>query len=162
MANKVLMIDDDPEFVEAISNLLDAKGYEVHTASNGKDGVAKAKAENPDIILLDVMMTTKHEGFDTAREMHEPRLHAEQVHPRSVDFLRPKVERCNEVSSGTEKPGHFREQIGLTVTVLNNRDRGHSRESLPLVRRFIEVTYFQVRANHRRHRLQSWVEVNPM
>jgi len=71
MANKVLMIDDDPEFVEAISNLLDAKGYEVHTASNGKDGVAKAKAENPDIILLDVMMTTKHEGFDTAREMHE-------------------------------------------------------------------------------------------
>jgi len=67
----VLMIDDDPEFVEAISNLLDAKGYEVHTASNGKDGVAKAKAENPDIILLDVMMTTKHEGFDTAREMHE-------------------------------------------------------------------------------------------
>jgi DNA-binding response OmpR family regulator len=71
MANKVLMIDDDPEFVEAISNLLDAKGYDVHTASNGKDGVAKAKAENPDIILLDVMMTTKHEGFDTAREMHE-------------------------------------------------------------------------------------------
>jgi DNA-binding response OmpR family regulator len=65
------MIDDDPEFVDAITNLLDAKGYEVHTASNGKDGVAKAKAENPDIILLDVMMTTKHEGFDTAREMHE-------------------------------------------------------------------------------------------
>ena len=71
MANKVLMIDDDPEFGDAITNLLDAKGYEVHTASNGKDGVAKAKAENPDIILLDVMMTTKHEGFDTAREMHE-------------------------------------------------------------------------------------------
>lgn len=71
MAKKVLMIDDDPEFVDAISNLLDAKGYEVHTASNGKDGVAMAKAENPDIILLDVMMTTKHEGFDVARELHD-------------------------------------------------------------------------------------------
>lgn len=71
MAKKVLMIDDDPEFVDAISNLLDAKGYEVHTASNGKDGVAAVKAENPDIILLDVMMTTKHEGFDVARELHE-------------------------------------------------------------------------------------------
>ena len=71
MANKVLMIDDDPEFVDAISNLLDAKGYEVHTASNGKDGVEKAKAEDPDILLLDVMMTTKHEGFDVARELHE-------------------------------------------------------------------------------------------
>ncbi len=71
MAKKVLMIDDDPEFVEAISNLLDARGYTVESASNGKDGVEKAKQMNPDIILLDVMMTTKSEGFDTARAMHE-------------------------------------------------------------------------------------------
>ena len=71
MAKKVLMIDDDPEFVDAISNLLDAKGYDVHTAPDGKEGVAKALAENPDIILLDVMMTTKHEGFDVARKLHD-------------------------------------------------------------------------------------------
>lgn len=71
MAKKVLMIDDDPEFVEAITNLLDAKGYEVHTASDGQEGVAKAKAEDPDLILLDVMMTTKNEGFNVARELHE-------------------------------------------------------------------------------------------
>jgi two-component system alkaline phosphatase synthesis response regulator PhoP len=71
MAKKVLMIDDDPEFVEAISNLLDAKGYDVHTASNGREGVEKAKAENPDLILLDVMMTTKNEGFNVARELHD-------------------------------------------------------------------------------------------
>ena len=69
MAKKVLMIDDDPEFIEAITNVLDAKGYEVVSASNGKDGVEKAKAENPDIILLDVMMTTESEGFDVAREI---------------------------------------------------------------------------------------------
>lgn len=71
MSKKVLMIDDDPEFVEAISNLLDARGYDVHTASNGKEGVEKAKAENPDLILLDVMMTTKDEGFNVARELHD-------------------------------------------------------------------------------------------
>ena len=71
MTKKVLMIDDDPEFIEAITNVLDAKGYEVVSASNGKDGVEKAKAENPDIILLDVMMTTESEGFDVAREMHK-------------------------------------------------------------------------------------------
>ncbi len=71
MSKKVLMIDDDPEFVEAISNLLDAKGYDVHTASNGQEGVAKAKAEDPDLILLDVMMTTKDEGFNVARELHD-------------------------------------------------------------------------------------------
>jgi CheY-like chemotaxis protein len=71
MPKKVLMIDDDPEFVEAISNLLDAKGYDVHTASNGKEGIEKAKAQNPDIILLDVMMTTKDEGFNVARGLHD-------------------------------------------------------------------------------------------
>ena len=71
MAQKVLMIDDDPEFVEAISNLLDAKGYDVHTASDGKEGVEKVRAENPDLILLDVMMTTKSEGFNVARELHD-------------------------------------------------------------------------------------------
>ncbi len=63
------MIDDDPEFVEAITNILDAKGYDVVSAGDGKDGVAKAKQEKPDIILLDVMMTTKSEGFDVAREL---------------------------------------------------------------------------------------------
>lgn len=71
MSRKVLMIDDDPEFVEAISNLLDAKGYDVHTASDGKEGVEKARAVDPDMILLDVMMTTKNEGFNVARELHE-------------------------------------------------------------------------------------------
>ena len=70
MAKTILMIDDDPEFVDATTNLLDAKGYRVVSAGNGKDGVAKAKAEKPDLILLDVMMTTKSEGFDVAREMH--------------------------------------------------------------------------------------------
>ena len=71
MANKVLIIDDNEELVDATTNLLEAKGYDVVSAFNGKDGVEKAKAENPDIILLDVMMTTKSEGFDVAREMHK-------------------------------------------------------------------------------------------
>ncbi len=71
MTKKILMIDDDPEFVDAITNLLDAKGYDVASASNGKEGVEKAKESTPDLILLDVMMTTKSEGFDVARELHE-------------------------------------------------------------------------------------------
>ena len=71
MAYRVLIIDDDPEFTEAVSNVLDAKGYDVDSAPNGKIGVAKAKEQKPDIILLDVMMTTKSEGFDVAREMYK-------------------------------------------------------------------------------------------
>ena len=71
MANKVLMIDDDPEFVEATTNLLEAKGYEVDSAPNGPEGFKKAKAIHPDIILLDVMMMTQSDGFDTALAMHK-------------------------------------------------------------------------------------------
>ena len=71
MAKKILVIDDDQEFVEAMTNVLDAKGYDVDSASNGTDGIKKAKEFNPDLIMLDVMMTTKSEGFETARALHE-------------------------------------------------------------------------------------------
>jgi CheY-like chemotaxis protein len=67
MPGKVLIVDDDPEIVEAMTNLLDAKGYTVVTASNGTEGIEVAKREKPGLILLDVMMTTKSEGFDVAR-----------------------------------------------------------------------------------------------
>lgn len=71
MAYRVLVVDDDPEFTEAVTNVLEAKGYDVDSAPNGKIGIAKAKEQKPDIILLDVMMTTKSEGFDVAREIHK-------------------------------------------------------------------------------------------
>ena len=71
MANKVLVIDDDNDFVESIVNLLEARGYVVASASNGQEGVEKAKADKPNLILLDVMMTTKDEGFNVARQLHE-------------------------------------------------------------------------------------------
>jgi len=71
MAHKVLIIDDDPEFVEATSTLLDAQGYNVVSAPNGKVGIAKANEEHPSIILLDVMMTRDTEGFDVARELNK-------------------------------------------------------------------------------------------
>lgn len=69
MANKVLVIDDDNDFVESIVNLLEARGYTVASASNGQEGVEKATADKPDLILLDVMMTTKDEGFNVARQL---------------------------------------------------------------------------------------------
>jgi len=71
MAKKVLIIDDDPDFVESIVNLLEARGYEVQSAANGQEGLEKAKADAPNLIILDVMMTTKDEGFNVARQLNE-------------------------------------------------------------------------------------------
>jgi len=71
MSNKVLIVDDDADFAEAITVLLDAKGYSVVYAHDGEEGCRMAKSENPDIILLDVMMSQRTEGFDVARRLHE-------------------------------------------------------------------------------------------
>ncbi|HPM42678.1 MAG TPA: response regulator [Candidatus Omnitrophota bacterium] len=67
MAKRVLIIDDDNDYVEAVSMLLEAKGYEVLSAPDGKAGFAKAKEDCPGLIILDVMMATRTEGFDVAR-----------------------------------------------------------------------------------------------
>ena len=71
MSKKVLIIDDDPDFVEAITNLLEAKGYEVASAPDGEEGVSKAKDNPPNLLILDVMMARKTEGFDVARDLHK-------------------------------------------------------------------------------------------
>jgi CheY-like chemotaxis protein len=71
MNKKILVVDDDADFVEATTTLLTAKGYQVVSAGNGEAGYALAKAEKPDVMLLDVMMTHDSEGFDTARKLKE-------------------------------------------------------------------------------------------
>lgn len=67
---KVLIIDDDQNFAESNKDLLEAFDYQVEFALNGSDGVAKAKIFLPDVVLLDVMMTTDVEGYDVARKLH--------------------------------------------------------------------------------------------
>ncbi len=76
----VLIIDDDPDFVAAIGHLLRSVGYEVATASNGRDGLAHAKTARPDLILLDVMMQDRTEGFFTLEQIRDvPALRATPV-----------------------------------------------------------------------------------
>jgi len=60
---KVLLVDDDVEFCEAAKLLLDSEGYEVILAYDGKEGLEKARAEKPDLLILDVMMPEMN-GYD--------------------------------------------------------------------------------------------------
>ncbi|TMU55453.1 response regulator transcription factor [Flagellimonas algicola] len=53
---KILLVDDEPDILEIVSYNLAAEGYEVFTAKNGVEGVAKAKKKTPHLIILDVMM----------------------------------------------------------------------------------------------------------
>jgi CheY-like chemotaxis protein len=65
----VLIIDDDPDYVAAVSALLTGAGHAVHSAANGVDGLRLARSLLPDIVLLDVIMTDRTEGFTMLRQM---------------------------------------------------------------------------------------------
>ena len=65
---KILLIDDDVDFVEATKIVLESKPYEVIVAYNGNDGLRKAREENPDLIILDIIMPGK-DGFSTAEHL---------------------------------------------------------------------------------------------
>jgi DNA-binding response OmpR family regulator len=64
---KILLIDDDVDFVEATKIVLESKPYEVIVAYEGDEGLRKAREEKPDLIILDVIMPVK-DGFTAAEE----------------------------------------------------------------------------------------------
>lgn len=68
---KILIIDDDVDIIEAMSVVLKSKNYQVISAKSGEEGLVKAKAEKPDLIILDIMMETTDKGFDVARELRK-------------------------------------------------------------------------------------------
>ncbi len=63
MSKEVLIVDDDPDFVETIEIVLQGNGYETRTANDGEEALKKVKEKAPDIILLDIMMKTKGDGI---------------------------------------------------------------------------------------------------
>lgn len=61
---KILVVDDDTDYLESTASILEAKGYEVITADNGETGLGKAKSELPQLIMIDLLMDTVNEGYD--------------------------------------------------------------------------------------------------
>ena len=65
---KVLIVDDSPTETYKLTSMLEKHGYIVSSASSGADGVAKAKAEKPDLVLMDVVMPGLN-GFQATRQL---------------------------------------------------------------------------------------------
>jgi DNA-binding response OmpR family regulator len=68
MKRTILLIDDEPAYLEMMKMRLEASHYKVETAPDGVAGVEKAQQINPDLILLDVMMPGK-DGFQTLQAL---------------------------------------------------------------------------------------------
>jgi CheY-like chemotaxis protein len=68
---KLLIIDDDPDFVEGIKSILDAAGYSVDAAYNPKSGLQALQSKAYDLLLLDIMMGRGAEGIMIARKLRK-------------------------------------------------------------------------------------------
>ena len=71
MTKKLLMIDDDPDFVAGIKTILDTAGFEVDVAYNPKDGMQALQSKQYDLLLLDIMMGRGAEGIMIARKLRK-------------------------------------------------------------------------------------------
>jgi DNA-binding response OmpR family regulator len=67
----ILVIDDDPEICEALQEILSDYDYEVLTAQDTTRGVQLIEQQRPDLLILDIMMTTMQEGLDFATKLKE-------------------------------------------------------------------------------------------
>ncbi len=72
MPYKILIVEDDPDIREALTMVLESKGYNVISAQDGLEGLANLKAEIPDLLILDLLMP-KMDGFSMCKELQDPR-----------------------------------------------------------------------------------------
>jgi DNA-binding response OmpR family regulator len=66
---KILIVDDDLDLTQALQITLESKQYTVLTAADRTEGMEKIKANKPDLLILDVMMSTWQDGFEMARKL---------------------------------------------------------------------------------------------
>ena len=69
---RVLLVDDDPEIIDTIRYALESKGYQIFIARDGNQGLAMAEREDPDLVILDMMMP-KRSGFLVVEKLRRTR-----------------------------------------------------------------------------------------
>ena len=90
---KVLVVDDEPDILEFLSYNLEKEGFLVETAENGKQALEKAKKNQPDIVLLDVMMP-EMDGIEACRTMRE----MPQFEHTIIAFLTARTEDYSQIA----------------------------------------------------------------
>lgn len=66
---RILVIEDDEQMVNFVKKVLEAHSYQVYSAASAEKGLEKVKELSPDLIVLDVMLETRGEGFITAQKL---------------------------------------------------------------------------------------------
>ncbi len=82
----VLVVDDEPDVVETLKFSLEEAGYDVLTAYNGLEALGAAKAEEPDVVILDVVLPGKN-GYEIARLLREEQIYGSIQKPLKIIML---------------------------------------------------------------------------
>jgi len=90
---KILLIDDELDILEILSYNLEKEGYDIYTATNGNEGIDKAKEIIPDLILLDVMMPEK-DGIETCQELRK----IKELQKTLIVFLSARSEEFSQLA----------------------------------------------------------------
>src|SRR5438876_10714859 len=72
VGKRVLLVDDDPEIIDSIRYALESKGFQIFIARDGNQGLAMAEREDPDLVILDMMMP-KRSGFLVLEKLRRTR-----------------------------------------------------------------------------------------
>ena len=91
---KILIVDDEPDILEILDYNLRREGYEVVTANNGEEGLRQAERENPDLIILDIMMP-EMDGVAVCRQL---RARPEFEHT-VITFLTAREEDYSQIAA---------------------------------------------------------------
>ncbi|NWF84037.1 MAG: response regulator [Bryobacteraceae bacterium] len=80
LRKKILIVDDDADFTESLSAFLEAKGFHTLKARDGGEGLKIARLQRPDLIIMDVVMNERTEGFFTVQQLRRvPELQATPI-----------------------------------------------------------------------------------
>ncbi len=132
---KVLVIDDEPGIIEIIETNLEGDGFEVISASNGKEGLEKIKNEAPELVVLDVMMP-EMDGWEVLRSIEQdPNTAGLPVimltaKAADEDYIHGLEEGAVEYITKPFLPLELANRIKITLMVLNPRMRDERRKNL--------------------------------
>ena len=133
MSKKILIVDDELESVKLIGLMLQRRGYEIAAARSGAQALTKAQTENPDLVILDVMMPDM-DGYEVCREL--------RANPKTsslpIIMFTAKTTVDDKVAgfqAGADdyltKPIHPQELTSRVEAVLSRSARGQQEEQVP-------------------------------
>ena len=123
-AKKILIVDDDVDIIEVLSTILESVGYDVISANGKEEGLEKAKAEKPDLAILDVMMSTHYEGFEMAEDMvNDPALNNIPILMHtSIDVLTTDKDSVREMAREFRQDPKYKElQVILVKDIVSGK-----------------------------------------